>query len=291
MHLCAAMAWGLLPKLLVTSLAVLFVSSVAAAKLRVAVCQILVIDGDREGNFRRIEYALETAHARHAQIATFPESSILGWENPDAHTLATPIPGVDSDRLAALARKYSLMIAIGLDEKDGGRLYDSAILMDKTGKLLWKHRKLNVLPELMEPPYSTGTPDDIGVVATEFGRIGVIICADTFVDEYAQRVAGLKPDLMLVPYGWAAKFEEWPAHEKDLERLVSSRAKLWQCPTIGTDLVGQMTHGPWTGRTYGGASVVADATGQAMEVLRDRDTEVRVVELPARQKSKFDGGK
>jgi N-carbamoylputrescine amidase len=287
-HLCGVMAWGSPTKLLAASIAVLFLSSVATAELRVAVCQTLVIDGDREGNFRRIEYALETAHAQHAQIATFPESAILGWENPDAHTMATPIPGADSDRLAALARQYSLMIAIGLDEKDGDRLYDSAILMDKTGKLLWKHRKLNVLPELMEPPYSTGTRDDIGVVETEFGRIGVIICADTFVDEYAQKVASLKPDLMLVPYGWAAKFEEWPAHEKDLEHLVSSRAKLWQCPTIGTDLVGEMTHGPWKGRTYGGASVVADATGNVLEVLRDRDTEVRVVELATVKSTKVE---
>jgi len=183
------------------------------------------------------------------------------------------------------------MIAIGLDEKDGGRLYDSAILMDQTGRLLWKHRKLNVLPELMEPPYSTGTSDEIGVVETEFGRIGVIICADTFVDEFAQKVASLKPDLMLVPYGWAAKVEEWPVHEKDLEHLVSSRAKLWRCPTIGTDLVGEMTHGPWKGRTYGGASVVADAAGNVLEVLRDRDSEVRVVELPANHNSKIETGR
>jgi predicted amidohydrolase len=266
-------------------------SSASMAKVRVAVCQILVIDGDREGNFRRIEYALETAHAQHADIATFPESSILGWENPDAHTMATPIPGADSDRLGALARKYGLMIAIGLDEKDGDRLYDSAILMDKTGKLLWKHRKLNVLPELMDPPYSIGTREGVGLVESEFGRIGVIICADTFVDEYAQKVASLKPDLMLVPYGWAAKLEEWPAHEKDLERLVASRAKMWNCPTIGTDLVGEMTHGPWKGRTYGGASVVADASGNVLEVLRDRDTDVRVVELPAVRNRKIETGK
>jgi hypothetical protein len=41
-----------------------------------------------------------------------------------------------------------------------------------------------------------------------------------------------------------------------------------------------MTHGPWKGRTYGGASVVADASGTVLEVLRDRDTDLRVVELP-----------
>jgi predicted amidohydrolase len=247
--------------------------------VRVAVCQILSIDGDREGNFTRIEYALEQARTGRADIAAFPESVILGWENPDAHRLAATIPGADSDRIATLARKYRLMIAIGLDEKDGERLYDSAILMDKTGKLLWKHRKLNVLPELMDPPYSVGRAEDIGTVDTEYGRIGLVICADTFGDAYAERIRQFRPDLMLVPYGWAAEVERWPAHEKDMEQLVVRRAKTWKCPVVGTDLVGVMMHGPWMGRTYGGASVVADGSGKVLALLRDRDVEVRVVEL------------
>lgn len=248
--------------------------------VRIAVCQILAIDGDREGNFRRIEYALEQARAERADIAAFPESVILGWQNPDAHRLATPIPGADSDRIAALARHYGLMISIGLDEKDGEHLYGSAILVDKTGKRLWKHRKLNVLAHLMDPPYAVGAPEGIGAVDTEFGRIGVLICADTFIDDYVQRIAQLKPNLVLVPYGWAAEFDKWPQHEKDLENLVARRAKEWNCPVVGTDLVGVITHGPWTGQTYGGASVVADASGRTVAILRDRDVEVRVVELP-----------
>jgi predicted amidohydrolase len=248
--------------------------------VRVAVCQILAIDGDREGNFRRIEYALEQAQAAHAEIAAFPESVILGWENPDAHRLAAPIPGADSDRIAALARKYGLMISIGMDEKDGDHLYDSAILVDKTGKLLWKHRKINVLAELMDPPYSQGRPSDIGVVETEHGRIGVLICADTFTDAYLERVRVLKPDLMLVPYGWTEMPEKWPEHAKELEKLVSRRAELLRCPMVGTDLVGVMSQGPWKGRTYGGASFVADASGRIIQRLRDRDVEVRVFDLP-----------
>jgi len=271
------------PRLLISLSLLTSLPAAACAKVRVAVCQILVIDGDREGNFRRIEYALQTAGEKHADIATFPESSILGWENPDAHKSAAPIPGPDSDRIAALAKQYGLMIAIGLDEKDGDKLYDSAILVDKHGKLLWKHRKLNVLPELMDPPYAKGDVESINVVDTEFGRIGVVICADTFSDEYANRVASLKPDLMLVPYGWAETVDKWPAHERDLEQLVVSRAKIWKCPVVGTDLVGEMTHGPWTGRTYGGGSVVADGSGNVLAILRDRDTEVRVLDLPIRR--------
>lgn len=116
-------------------------------------CQILAIDGDREGNFRRIEYALEFALSAGAAIAAFPESVILGWQNPEAHLLAQPIPGPDSRRIASLAIKYGLMISIGLDEREGDALYGAAILVDRSGKLLWKHRKMNVLAELMDPPY------------------------------------------------------------------------------------------------------------------------------------------
>jgi predicted amidohydrolase len=254
--------------------------------LRIAVCQILAIDGDREGNFRRIEYALEQARAQRADIAAFPESVILGWENPDAHRLATPIPGADSDRIAALARQFGLMIFVGLDEKDGERLYDSAILVDRTGKLLWKHRKLNVLAELMDPPYAVGTPEGIGAVDTEFGRIGILICADTFVDAYVERINQLKPDLVLVPYGWAAEVDKWPEHEKELEKLVVRRAQAWKCPVVGTDVVGVMTHGPWKGQTYGGASVVSDGSGKVLAVLRDRDVEVRVIDLPIEHRAR-----
>ena len=222
---------------------------------------------------------MQTAQAGHADIAVFPESVILGWENPEAHQMATPIPGKDSDRIADLARKYKLMIAIGLDEKDGERLYDSAILVDKSGKLLWKHRKINVLAELMTPPYSEGRPEDIGVVETEFGRIALLICADTFQDANIARIQSMKPDLLLVPYGWAAENKEWPQHSEELKKLIQRRAAELKVPFVGVDLVGEMTHGPWAGQTYGGSSFVADGTGKIILTLRDRDTDLQIIEL------------
>ncbi len=269
-----------------TACAVLICSALAAAAqplpMKVAICQILVIDSDREGNFRRIEYALADAKAQGAQIAAFPESAILGWENPEAHRLAEPIPGADSRRIQDLAKKYGLMIAIGLDEKDGERLYDSAILVDRKGKLLWKHRKINVLPELMAPPYSQGRPEDIAVVDTEFGRIAFLICADTFSDAFFERIRQLKPDFMIVPYGWAARPQEWPDHARELDKIVSKRARELGCDVVGTDLVGVISAGPWKGYTYGGASVAISGSGEVVARLRDRDIEVRVVEVHPR---------
>ena len=273
---------GILATLIVLICCSFVLRASAVTTVKIAICQILVIDSDREGNFRRIEYALADAKVQGAQIAAFPESAISGWENPEAHRLPEPIPGADSDRIQDLAKRYGLMIAIGLDEKDGNRLYDSAILVDRTGKLLWKHRKINVLPELMTPPYSQGDPGEINAVETEFGRIAFLICADTFTDSFFQRIRDLKPDFMIVPYGWAAKPAEWPGHAKELEKIVGQRARDLGCDVVGTDLVGIMSAGPWKGYTYGGASVAISASGEVITRLRDRDIEVRLVDVHPR---------
>jgi N-carbamoylputrescine amidase len=74
--------------------------------------------------------------------------------------------------------------------------------------------------------------------------------------------------------------EKWPGHARSLENLVTRRAAQWRCPVVATDLVGQMTHGPWKGQTFGGASLVVDGAGKVLARLRDRDVEVRVVDVP-----------
>ena len=90
--------------------------------VKIALCQIFALDGDREGNFVRIENALEEAKGKGAEIACLPETMIYGWVNPDAHQRAHPIPGEDSDRLCRLARKFSIYICAGLAEKEQGQI-------------------------------------------------------------------------------------------------------------------------------------------------------------------------
>jgi len=243
-----------------------------------AACQIFCIDSDRDGNFARIEHALKVAKGQNAEIACFPETCLLGWVNPEAHQLAEPIPGKDSKSLAALAQKYQLMLCVGLAEKDGEKLYDSVILIDSDGNLLLKHRKMNILTSLMAFPYTLG--ETVDIVETRFGRIGLLICADTFQDEVLSRMAEKKPDLVIVPYGWAAKKSAWPQHGESLKNTVAKAARSTGAPIVGTNLVGAITHGPWTGYTYGGQSVIAGGEGNVLAVAKDRDADVILVELP-----------
>lgn len=247
--------------------------------VRIAVCQTLCIDSDLDGNVRRVSHAVEAAAANGATIACFPETAVLGWINPQAHELATPIPGAISDRIGALAREHGIMISIGICEKDGDALYDSAILVGADGRILHKHRKINTLGGLMEPPYASGTIEDIEVVDTPIGRVGMLICADIFIDAHVSALADANPDLVLIPFGWAASPEAWPEHGESLHAWVTSVATRVDCPVVGTDLVGSISTGPWQGKTYGGQSIVADGDGALLGVLRDRDVDVRIFDV------------
>lgn len=246
--------------------------------IRIAMCQIVCLDGNRRGNLERIERAVDEAAAAGAQIACLPESAVLGWVNPDAHRRAQPIPGEDSDRLCEIAKRHKMHLCVALDEKAGKGLYDSALLIDDAGRILLKHRKMILLSELMTPPYSAG--QDVGVVQTRFGRIGVLICADTHEPRILDEMARQKPELVLVPYGYAAPEEAWPEHGKELEHVVTNAAKVLNAPVVGTNLIGQITHGPWAGRTYGGHSVAADRTGKILAIGRDFDRDIAVVSVP-----------
>lgn len=253
--------------------------------VRIAMCQIFSLDGDRAGNFVRIENALGEAKAAGAEIACFPEMALLGWVNPDAHNRAFPIPGADSDHLCKLAKAHDIYLCGGLEEKDGAELYDSAVLIDKQGQILLKHRKIILLAELMTPPYAAG--ESVDVVETEFGRIGLLICADTHENKILKRMAELLPDLLIVPYGYAAEEHEWPRHGKQLEKVVTNAAKKTAASVVGTNLVGEITNGPWRGRVYGGQSIAADSAGQTISIAKDRDRDVRVLSIDVTQTDRF----
>jgi N-carbamoylputrescine amidase len=129
----------------------------------------------------------------------------------------------------------------------------------------------------MNPPYTAGK--NIEAVETEFGKIGLLICADTHDSKILKRMATLKPDLLLVPYGYAAAENKWPAHGRELEKVVTNTAKKTRAFVVGTNLVGEITHGPWKGRTYGGQSVAADRTGLVVIVAKDRDRDINIINI------------
>ncbi len=248
---------------------------------RIALAQMRCIDSDLEGNFARIRAVAEAAAAHEARAVFYPETVDFGWVNPEAHWRAGPIPGPFADRVAALARELRLWIGIGLCEKKGNALYDSAVLIDSNGDIVLTHRKVNLLAWLMDPPYTPGDPAAITVAETPFGRMGMLVCADSFEQPLLEALARRKPDLVYVPYGWAARRDAWPEHGFELLKTVEHAARTLGAPVLGPNCVGEITHGEWCGRTYEGLSVAADRHGHALVQGKWNRAEVIVLTIEA----------
>ena len=107
--------------------------------------QLLVEGGKVEENLLRAEEMVKAGAQEGCRAIVLPECLDTGWTDPGACKLARPIPGETSDRLCQVAKANKVMIVAGLTELDGSRIYNSAVLVDETGKILLKHRKINVL--------------------------------------------------------------------------------------------------------------------------------------------------
>jgi len=89
--------------------------------------------------------------------------------------------------LAAAARRYDTYIIAGLVEAEGGKLYNTATLFDRRGRLLGRQRKRNV--GVVERDRLGISPGD-GVyrtLPTDFGKIGMPVCIDFWGQPEAAR--------------------------------------------------------------------------------------------------------
>ena len=88
-------------------------------------------------------------------------------------SLAVEVPGPLSQRLASIARKYSMYVVAPIYEKEDGKVYNSALVFSRDGELIGKHRK-TVLPIMETWGVEPGT--EYKVFQTDFAPIAISTC-------------------------------------------------------------------------------------------------------------------
>ena len=72
-------------------------------------------------------------------------------------------------------------IAVGLVERAGDALYNTAVLIDRSGNIIGKHHKVQ-LP-LSDAAGGITPGDSMPVFDTDFGRVALLICQDIAMKE------------------------------------------------------------------------------------------------------------
>ena len=169
---------------------------------------------DRDATVERVASYTKDAVANGAELVAFPEAFVPNypdwvwrtnpWGELDREWYArwvaqcVDIPSPTCDALGAIARENKVYLAIPVNERDGGTVYNTLLYFGPDGALLAKHRKL--IPTGGERlVWGSGDGSTLAVIDTPFGRVGGLICWENMmplarVAMYEQRV-----DILLAP--------------------------------------------------------------------------------------------
>jgi len=231
--------------------------------LKVGMGQLLVEGGEPERNLERACHMVKDAAKIGCDVVLLPECMDLAWTHPSAKTEAKRIPGPYSDILCNLAKEHCLYLCAGLTESFEGKVFNAAILINSKGEIILKYQKINVL-DVAQDIYSIG--QNLSVVDTPFGIVGVNICSDNYSDslEIGHTLARMGAKLILSPSSWTVDYsaaEDEDPYGRKWYHPYHTLAKAHDLVLISATSVGVIVGGVYEGKKMIGCSLAVDKNG------------------------------
>ena len=255
-----------------------------AAKPRivnVAITQ-MACTADADANLANQVRLVEEAAQKGAQVICTQElfRSLYFCQAEDHRffQLAETIPGPSTDALAAVAKKYGVVVIASLFEKRASGLYhNTAVVLETDGSIKGIYRKMHIPDDPLFYEKFYFTPGDTGFKSfdTTFGKIGVLVCWDQWYPEGARLTALQGAEIIFFPtaIGWhpSEKQEYGHAQHDSWETIQRSHAIANGCYVcapnrIGLEKVLDASGKPFSeeGIQFWGQSFVASPNGQVV---------------------------
>jgi predicted amidohydrolase len=153
--------------------------------------------GSAKLNIEKFIQAAEKAIPGEVDLIVFPEATSAVDTGLSYAEVADTIPGSITRQYGELAKKKDSYIIAGIDEREGAAVYNTAVLIDREGRVIGKYRKVYIPREEIEVGITPGT--DYPVFDTDFGRIGMMICWDVQYPEPARALALRGAEVIFLP--------------------------------------------------------------------------------------------
>jgi predicted amidohydrolase len=141
---------------------------------------------------------VDTQAAAGTDLIVLPETWRGQKDSPET------LDGPTVNAMSAIAAKHHTYIVCPIDRKDGEKRWNSAVLIDRQGKVVFVYDK--VYPYWSE--YDLKQPVDVGgkapVYQADFGRIGLAICFDVNFPDVWQRLSDQGAEIVVWPSAYSA---------------------------------------------------------------------------------------
>lgn len=219
--------------------------------MRLGFFQFDVAFGDKQANFQKVRQALTSCDF---DLMVLPELFATGsifTSKQQAWDFSEPVPdGETTQVLMAIAEAQNAYIVGGLVERDGDRLYNTAVIVGPQG-LVGKHRKV-YLPMFERSFFTPGTIFEVFEVLGV--KVGFLLCYDSWFPEAGKTLGEQGVELIFNPSNFCG--------EDSLE-VIQQRAQELSVYIITANRLG-MDHDVGTDVTFIGASQILDPEGDVV---------------------------
>jgi len=223
-----------------------------------------------KANLEEAEKLIKTAVQQDAKLIVLPENfAIMGLSEVDKVTIAEPFgEGPIQQFLAQQASKHGIWIVGGtvpIESGVTGKVYSACLLYNDSGEVVARYDKIHLFDVVLEDndeSYNESetieSGDDVVVVDTPFGKLGLAICYDLRFPELFRAMADVGMEVCVLPSAFTSLTGK--AH---WESLLRARAIENLCYVIAPDQGGYHI----SGRETHGDSMIVDPWGVVLNRL------------------------
>jgi nitrilase len=157
--------------------------------VRAAAVQLSPVLYSCQGTTEKVCAAIAEAAKKGAQLVVFPETvlpyypyfsfikapAVMGADHLKLIEESVTVPSPVTDALGQAAKRAGVVVAIGINERDHGTLYNAQLLFDADGSIVQCRRKIT--PTYHERMiWGQGDGSGLRAVDTAVGRIGQLAC-------------------------------------------------------------------------------------------------------------------
>jgi predicted amidohydrolase len=242
------------------------------AKIKIACIQMQPAIGNVEANVAHSVALIDRAVGLGARLVVLPELCNSGYmfqSREEAFAASEPVPAGPTVRAwSETAARHKLHLVAGICERDGAKLFNSAVLIGPAG-YIGTFRKVHLWNEenLYFEPGDLGFP----VFHTAIGRIGMAICYDGWFPETYRLCALQGADIVCVPTNWVPIPGQAEGREAMANILAMAAAHSNSIYIACADRVGTERGQPFEGQSlivgYTGWPVAGPASRDREEIL------------------------
>lgn len=208
----------------------LFLVKKGSMVMKIALCQRTTYPGDKDRNLKETEEMLKKAleNEKGVDLVMFPEYNYGEFpEKESAYDYAETMDGTYVKVMGQLARDYGVCLLPGsfAERAEDRRIYNTMPFFDRSGTMLGAYRKIHLADVAGARESEVVKPgEEITIIPTEFGKIGLMICYDMRFPEQARAMAEQGADMICMCACWP------------VGRILPPRTNHWDTLTKATAL-------------------------------------------------------